>query len=314
MSVHVAAAVVVNEHNKVLIARRAADAHQGGLWEFPGGKVEEGESVEQALARELLEETGIHVSQARPLIRVHHDYGDKSVLLDVWRVEAFSGEAHGREGQPVKWIRPEQLAGYAFPEANLPIIRAASLPDCYLITPEPDEPETFLQQLDASLARGIKLVQFRAKKLDAAAWQALAHEVIEHCHQAGARCLLNTSLERFATCQADGLHLDSRQLYAYEVRPVAESVLLSASCHTAADIRHAETLGADFIVLSPVQATASHPDTEPLGWDRFHGLSDKAVMPVYALGGMRPEDLNTSFLYGAQGIAAIRALWEIDDL
>jgi 8-oxo-dGTP diphosphatase len=314
MSVHVAAAVVVNNHDEVLIAKRAVDAHQGGLWEFPGGKVEEGESVEQAVARELLEETGIRVEQARPLIRVYHDYGDKAVLLDVWRVEDFSGEVHGREGQPVKWVRPEQLADYAFPEANLPIIRAACLPDRYLITPEPEQSEVFLQQLDDALTRGIKLVQFRAKKLDDAAWQTLAHEVIERCHQASARCVLNSSLERFAMCQADGLHLDSRQLYAYDTRPVDKSVLLSASCHNETDIRHAESLGADFIVLSPVQATASHPDAEPLGWESFHELSDMAAMPVYALGGMRPEDLDTSFAYGAQGIAAIRALWVIDDL
>lgn len=310
MTVHVAAAVVVNSHDEVLIAKRAVDAHQGGLWEFPGGKVEEDESVEQALARELLEETGIHVEQARPLIRVHHDYADKSVLLDVWRVETFNGEAHGREGQPVKWVRPEQLGNYTFPDANLPIIRAASLPDRYLITPQAEEPEIFLQQLDAALNRGIKLIQFRDKKLDDALWQALAHEVIERCHQAGARCMLNTSQQRFFSCPADGLHLDSRQLYSYDERPVDKSVLLSASCHTEADIHHAESLGADFIVLSPVQATASHPDAEPLGWQSFHEMSDKAVMPVYALGGMRAEDLNTSFSYGAQGIAAIRALWE----
>jgi 8-oxo-dGTP diphosphatase len=310
MIVHVAAAVVVNSDSEVLISRRAVDAHQGGLWEFPGGKVEAGESVEQALARELLEETGIRVEHARPLIRVHHDYGDKSVLLDVWRVEAFSGEAHGREGQPVKWVRPEQLADYAFPEANLPIIRAASLPDKYLITPEPGEPELFLQQLDVVLARGIRLVQFRAKKLDEAEWHALASEVINRCHKIGARCLLNAPMERFVTCPADGLHLDSRQLYAHTVRPVDSSVLLSASCHTEADIRHAESLGADFIVLSPVQATASHPEAKPLGWQRFHELSDQSVMPVYALGGMRSEDLSTSFSHGAQGIAAISALWK----
>lgn len=311
MVVHVAAAVVVNPDNKILIAKRADDAHQGGLWEFPGGKVEPGESVEQALARELLEETGIQVELARPLIRVHHNYADKSVLLDVWRVGVFSGDAHGREGQPIKWVRAEELNDYYFPDANLPITRAASLPEYYLITPEPDEAEAFLQQLDKVLAAGIRLVQFRTRKLDDAAWQTLAHEVVERCHRVGARCMLNTAMERFITCPADGLHLDSRQLYSYDERPVDKSVLLSASCHTEADIRHAETLGADFIVLSPVQATASHPDAEPLGWQRFHELSDHASMPVYALGGMRPEDLNTSFSYGAQGIAAIRALWNI---
>lgn len=313
MQVHVAAAVVVNADADILIAKRALDAHQGGLWEFPGGKVEEGESVEQALSRELFEETGIRVEQARPLIRVHHDYADKSVLLDVWRVDAFSGEAHGREGQPVKWVKPGQLSAYSFPDANQPIIRAASLPDRYLITPEPEEPREFLQQLDVALARGIKLVQFRAKRLDAAVWKVLASEVVGRCHQFGARCLLNTSLERFSSVQSDGLHLDSQQLYAHKVRPVSNTLVLSASCHTEADIRHAERLGADFIVLSPVQATASHPDAVPLGWQRFRELSDEAAMPVYALGGMRPEDLNASFLHGAQGIAAIRALWEIND-
>ena len=313
MTVHVAAAVVVNAENEILIAKRAVDAHQGGLWEFPGGKVEEGESVEQALARELLEETGIKVEQVRPLIRVHHDYADKSVLLDVWRVERFSGEAHGREGQPVKWVKPEQLKGYTFPDANLPIIRAASLPDRYLITPQAEDAEAFLKQLDEALESGIRLVQFRDKKLDDASWQALAHKVIERCHQAGARCMLNTSQQRFTTCPADGLHLDSRQLYSYDERPVDKSVLLSASCHTKEDINHAESLGADFIVLSPVQATASHPETEPLGWEAFHALSDKAAMPVYALGGMRSEDVNTAFEYGAQGIAAIRALWVIEE-
>lgn len=310
MRVHVAAAVVVNPEGEILIAKRPLGVHQGGLWEFPGGKLEAGESVEEALARELHEELGIEPSQARPLIRVHHDYADKSVLLDVWRVEAFHGEAHGREGQPLKWVEPQQLREYAFPEANLPIIRAASLPDRYLITPEPGASKVFLQQLEGALARGIRLVQFRAKALDDTAWQALAEAVLARCHQSGARCLLNTSLPRFARCPADGLHLDSQQLYAHTLRPVDTSVLLSASCHTEADIRHAEHLDVDFIVLSPVQATATHPDAEPLGWDRFRELSDRAAMPVYALGGMRPEDLNTAFASGAQGIAAIRALWE----
>ncbi|WP_126453536.1 Nudix family hydrolase [Sulfuriflexus mobilis] len=311
MRVHVAAAVVVNPEGQILIARRSPDVHQGGLWEFPGGKVEAGETVEEALARELHEELGIVPSQARPLIRVHHDYADKSVLLDVWRVEAFRGAVQGREGQPVKWVEPQQLREYAFPEANQPIIRAASLPDRYLITSEPGAPEAFLQQLEGALARGIRLVQFRAKTLDDTAWQALAEEVLARCHQAGARCLLNTSLQGFALCPADGLHLDSQQLYTHDMRPVDKSVLLSASCHTEADIRHAEHLDADFIVLSPVQATASHPDAEPLGWQRFHELTDRATMPVYALGGMRLEDLSTSFSYGAQGIAAIRTLWSV---
>ena len=134
--VHVAAAVIRDNSGKILIARRADTQHQGGLWEFPGGKVEADESVETALARELHEELGIVVSAARPLIKVRHDYPDKQVLLDVWEVSAFTGEPHGAEGQPLEWVAPRDLLNYEFPAANQPIVAAARLPAQYLITPE----------------------------------------------------------------------------------------------------------------------------------------------------------------------------------
>lgn len=120
--VHVAVGVIVNEQQQVLIAKRADHLHQGGLWEFPGGKVESGERVEQALARELYEELGLQVDQPEALMEVRHDYGDKSVLLDVWLVREFSGVASGREGQPIVWAPLSRLGDYAFPAANQPII------------------------------------------------------------------------------------------------------------------------------------------------------------------------------------------------
>jgi 8-oxo-dGTP diphosphatase len=122
--VHVAVGAIVDADNRVLIARRAANSHQGGLWEFPGGKVEPGESVQQALARELHEELGIHIGSASPLLQVRHDYSDKSVLLDVWVVREFSGSAQGREGQPLVWAEGSNLDSYRFPEANHPIVVA----------------------------------------------------------------------------------------------------------------------------------------------------------------------------------------------
>lgn len=100
------------------------------------GKVEDGEPVRAALARELEEELGIRVERARPLIQVRHDYADKHVLLDVWEVDGFSGEAHGAEGQPLAWVEPRELADYEFPAANAPIVQAARLPAHYLITPD----------------------------------------------------------------------------------------------------------------------------------------------------------------------------------
>jgi 8-oxo-dGTP diphosphatase len=122
--VHVAVGVVINSKGRVLISKRHTDSHQGGLWEFPGGKVEAGESVFAALQRELLEELDIHIDEARALLQIKHDYSDKHVLLDVWQVSAFTGVARGREGQPLRWVTLGELPRYRFPAANGPIVAA----------------------------------------------------------------------------------------------------------------------------------------------------------------------------------------------
>jgi 8-oxo-dGTP diphosphatase len=122
--VHVAVGVILDEHHNVLITRRSTDAHQGGLWEFPGGKVEEGESLQQALQRELLEELGIDIGRTTALLEVRHDYGDKAVLLDVHVVWNFNGEAKGLESQPLNWVAAGELSNYQFPAANVPIVEA----------------------------------------------------------------------------------------------------------------------------------------------------------------------------------------------
>lgn len=123
-SIHVAVGVVANARQEILLALRPVDVHQGGLWEFPGGKVEPGETVQTALARELNEELGIHCTEFSSLIEIRHDYGDKAVFLDVWWVKQFTGDAIGREGQSVRWVSASELTDYAFPEANKPIVAA----------------------------------------------------------------------------------------------------------------------------------------------------------------------------------------------
>lgn len=122
--VHVAVAVILDADGRILLSRRAADSHQGGLWEFPGGKVESGESLSQAMTRELAEELGITIGPLQPLLQVNHDYQDKAVLLDVHLVREFRGEPRGLEGQPLAWVEADALADYDFPAANLPIVRA----------------------------------------------------------------------------------------------------------------------------------------------------------------------------------------------
>jgi 8-oxo-dGTP diphosphatase len=309
---HVVAAVVVDAAGQVLIARRPDHLHQGGLWEFPGGKLEPGESPRQALARELHEELGIEVTAARPLIKVHHAYPDRRVLLDVWRVSAFSGEAHGREGQPVRWVAPEALPDHSFPAANLPIVTAARLPPCYLVTPEPGPREAwpgFLQHLGDRVAAGIRLVQLRAHGLDAGGYQELAVQALAVCRQGGARMLLNASPQVVLDTGADGVHLSGARLRALTTRPLDRRIWAAASCHCLEDLRRAADLGLDFAVLSPVQATESHPDAHPIGWSRFAEWVEAATLPVFALGGVGSRELPAAWDHGAQGIAAIRGLW-----
>ncbi len=307
--IHVAAAALVDPQGLVLIARRHEDAHQGGLWEFPGGKCEPGESIESALKRELHEELGVDVQAHRPLIRITHHYDDRSVLLDVHRVDTWAGELHGREGQPLAWVSPADLAAYPMPEADVPIVRALQLPDRYLITPaDASDKATFMRNLEISLDQGISLVQLRIFGLDADAHLSLARAAQELCEARGAHLLINGAAKLPAEIAAAGLHLSSRQLRETHERPDCAG-LVAVSCHTAEDLQRAQLIGADFAVLSPVLPTRSHPDANPLGWERFSQLVDEVALPVYALGGMHAGLMELAWASGAQGVAGIRGFW-----
>ncbi|MDH4584638.1 Nudix family hydrolase [Pseudomonas sp. BN415] len=308
--VHVAAAVIRGADGRVLIARRPDDKHQGGLWEFPGGKVEEGEAVQAALSRELEEELGIRVSASRPLIQVHHDYPDKHVLLDVWEVSAFSGEPHGAEGQPLAWASPRELGDFEFPAANKPIVAAARLPERYLITPDDIEPQVLLAGLRTALADGVRLVQLRAPKMFDAQYRDLAIDVQGLC--AGkAQLMLKGPLEWLGDFPAAGWHLTAEQLrkYAPNGRPFPRERWLAASCHSVEELQLAAAMDVDFVTLSPVQATQTHPDALPLGWERAEELLRSFNQPAFLLGGVGARDLERAWQIGAQGVAGIRAFW-----
>lgn len=307
--IHVAAAVIRDRRGHILIARRPDDKHQGGLWEFPGGKVEPGEPVADALARELHEELGIRVTSARPLILIPHHYPDKSVLLDVWEVDGFDGEAHGAEGQPVEWVTSEALDDYAFPAANAPILAAARLPKRMLITGQADSEAEYAERLQSALDGGITQVMLRARQLPEEMFAELYRKLLPLCEQKGALLGVNTSVTQANALGAEHLHLTSARLEALTERPEFNGRWLSASCHSAEQIRQAEAKGVDFITLSPVKATSSHPGEPVLGWEAFAELVAEATVPVYALGGLGEADLAKARGQGAQGIAAISAWW-----
>lgn len=305
--VHVAAAVIVDTRGEVLLSRRHAHAHQGGLWEFPGGKLEAGEDAYAALVRELREELGITVDSARPLIRIPYRYPDKALLLDVWRVTAFRGVAHGREGQPVQWVAPERLPEFAFPAANQAVVTAARLPDRYLITPEPGP--DFLERLDNAFAAGMRLLQLRAKALEQTAYTELARTVCTRAAAVHAQVLLNADPALAMALDAAGVHLNVQRLMRLSQRPLPYDRWVAASCHNAEELAQAVRIGCDFVVLGPVQPTASHPNAPHLGWSGLRALCDDTPLPVYALGGLSKFDLTAAWQAGAQGVAAIRAFW-----
>lgn len=310
--VHVVAGVLVDGAGRVLIQRRAQGTHQGGLWEFPGGKREPGESRGEALVRELAEELGIVAHDMHPLICVDHDYDTLRMRLDVWRVRGWRGQVCAREGQPLAWVEPAQLAGYDFPAADRPVLGALNLPASCLVTPPPGSDEgAWLEAIAGAVGAGVGLVQIRAPGIAPQRLARLTRLAVVRCAQAApaARVLLNADPALALDAGAHGVHLDSRRLWQYRARPLPDALLVGASCHDAADLAQAARTGADFALLGPVAATATHPGAVPLGWRTFELLANGAPLPVYALGGLTPADLERARCHGAQGIAAIRGLW-----
>lgn len=309
----VAVGILQDAQRRILVARRPVTSHQGGKWEFPGGKTQPGESVPDALARELHEELGIHVRTSRPLLRVAHHYPDKSVLLDVWQVLEYAGEAYGREGQPLRWATLRELAQLELPDADLPILRALALPPLYVISDVARfGTDQFLGRLERVLRAGARLVQLREPTQPAAEYRRLVHAVVDMAGRYDARVLLNAESSWVEECGADGVHLSSRSLMTYERRPLAANYLVAASCHDEAELRQAARIGADFAVLSPVRATYSHPHAVPLGWAEFARRRMASDIPVYALGGLSADDLAEARLAGAAGLAMISGVWEGD--
>lgn len=309
-SIHVVAGVITDARGRILLNRRTENRDMAGLWEFPGGKREEGESSEQALVRELREELGIEAEVGDWIMDVPQLYPDKHLRLEVRHIRSWKGSPRGREGQAITWVAPDKLSRYSMPPADLPVVAALRHPDRYLITPEPDTDEdTAHQDWYARLARaleaGVRRVQLRTPTSPARI--ALAEQAVAR-HRSGVQWLLNRDIE-LARRLGVGVHLGGEQLLQLEARPLPADQLVAASCHDLAQLQAAQRLGCDFAVLGPVQATDSHPGSPPMGWDTFETLRAQVSLPLYALGGLHPDDITQARRHGAQGIAAIRALW-----
>jgi len=285
-----------------------------GWWEFPGGKLEAGEPAFDALRRELQEELGIEVRHAYRLLRFSHRYPEREVELDVWRVTAWEGTPLSREGQHLEWLLPEELRDWQLLPADEPIVAALRLPLLMLVTPDPDHETRFLEKLRRSLEAGVDLVQFRAPGMEAVQFDNLALSVLELCRGYGARVTLNTTPEQARMLHADGLHLSQARSRMLRPEDWDGSLRLGISCHSEVELRAALGYFPDYVCIGPVQASATHPGTPPLGWAVFSELAAKSPVPVYAIGGLGLKDLQTARSHGAHGIAAIRGLWDLDHL
>ncbi|WP_238983989.1 Nudix family hydrolase, partial [Xanthomonas phaseoli] len=307
-SVDAVADVITDPRGRILLTRRTETRDMPGLWEFPGGKREPGETSEQALVRELNEELGIEAQVGDWVMDVPQLYPDKRLRLEVRHITSWKGSPRGREGQAMTWVAADKLARYSMPPADVPVVGALRQPDRYLITPDPEDDARWLESLELALQNGITRIQLRARQLAPARWQALLQQVMRLRGRARAQLLLNRDIA-LAADLGIGVHLGSEQLAGLQERPLPAEQLVAASCHGLDDLRHAQRIGCDFAVLGPVQATASHPGATPIGWDGFETLREQVSLPIYALGGMQVEDVRQARSHGAQGIAAIRALW-----
>lgn len=303
----VACGVLVNARGEVLIAQRPVGKIAAGKWEFPGGKIESGESAREALQRELHEELSIQILVARPLIHIRHDYSDRTVLLDTWLISGWAGSPEACEGQSLAWCAPARLFEYDLLAADGPIVNALRLPADYVFTPPQIGVTALLQGLER-LPRAA-LLRLRLPALDGASYSRLASQVIAQTQGSGLQVILDREPQQAAALGAAGWHCSSARLAGLSVRPVAEDLWFCGSAHDAQQLQRLRRLGGDCAVLGPVLPTATHPGQPALGWKEFHSLSRAANLPLFAIGGVGPQEQVLAHECYAQGTAGISAYW-----
>ena len=303
----VAVAVFLKPDGIFLLSSRPQGKPYPGYWEFPGGKIEPGETVMQAMVRELVEELNVTITQATPWFSFMMRYTHATVRLNCWRVTAWQGEMRGMEGQHFEWQTLNALTVAPTLPGCAPIFKALDLPGIYAITNATEMGvDAYLVTLDRALKRGLKLVQIREKRLSGDALFQFAKTVVEMAHSQGAKVLVNGDAVLAKQLGADGVHLTAAQLAACDTRP--DFPLVAASTHHRNEIERAAELKLDFVVLGAVKKTRSHPGQSPIGWERFGALANAAPIPVYAIGGLSEADRADAEGHGAHGLAMQRGI------
>lgn len=310
-AMHVMAGVLLDAQGRVLLAQRPPGKHLAGLWEFPGGKLEVGEAPVDGLVRELQEELGVDATVAEPLIRVPWCYGERSLLLDARMVRDWRGEPASLDGQALQWREPASVELSLLAPADRHILRALQLPSRYAITADvpPSACDEWRRRIRDALAAGERLILLRFPQWSPTMVRELAADLLPEARVRAAHLLLSGDVDgALALGEGAGVQLKAAKLAAQRERPLPSTRWVGASCHHAEDLLHAAEI-ADFATLSPVAPTATHPEARPLGWVAFEHLVDASPLPVYALGGMVPGQIDTARQAGGQGVAGIRGFW-----
>ena len=259
----VVAGILIRPDGKVFLASRPEGRAYAGYWEFPGGKVEAGETLRAALARELHEELGIVVTDMRRWITRVFVYPHATVRLNFFRVYAWQGEPHPHEGQTFSWQAPDAVEVAPLLPANFAVLRALTLPSVYAISHASAlGVDNFLARIDIALQQGLRMIQVRDKEMEASSRLQLAREIVQRARPYRARVLVNGNVDLARAAGTDGVHLDATQLAQLSQRPDVGWV--GASCHSETELVRAAEIGADFALLSPVLPTLTHPGA-PLG-------------------------------------------------
>lgn len=309
---HVVAGVLMREDGRVLLTQRLPGRDHAGLWEFPGGKLEPGETPEAALRRELHEELGIEIGVSSELIRVPQAQPGRTLWLEVLQLTHWQGRPRGREGQALNWRELATIDPLQMPPADRPVLALLREPHTYWITPpQIDTPAELDRLLRIAAARAAKRLQLRLPGLALPQLQPLAERAAHFCADADIELLLNVRdqpMLALAAALGIGAQLAQSFLLGLQQRPEGLN-RVAASCHDRDSLLHAERIGCDFCLLSPVQQTTTHPNAEALGWSGFAALRANTSLPVYAMGGLDRADLSSAWRAGAQGVAGISGFW-----
>lgn len=306
--IEVAAGVLVRDDGCFLLGQRAEGTFYPGYWEFPGGKVEAGESPATALTRELQEELGIRVTGLRPWLVREHDYEHACVRLHFFEVHAWEGALCNHVHAALAWQRSDALEVGPMLPANGPIMKALRLPRLMAITDAARMGvEAQLAAVDKALDDGCRLFQIREPELPEGALARLGGELLQRVRVCGGLVVANSAVWASLQAAVDGIHYKADGFMALNERP--HHVWVGASCHARHELERAAALGLDYVVVGPVKPTESHPGQAGIGWARFAELVSGLPMPVFAIGGLSMHDMEAARAAGAHGIAAIQGVW-----